>query len=566
MSIQFSHPSEIAEASWESIEAAFDELLARPIDPGTIEAWLADWSRYEEILTEAFSLAMIAYTSDTTDPAKEAAHRRFAIEIAPKAEEKSVAVARRLTDLGYVRPGLEQTVARFRRSIEVFREANVPLTAELEEAATEYHRITGGFLVDWDGEKRPVPQLAPFLQNPDRSIRERAYRATTGPYLASHDELTALFDRQRQLRGQVAANAGFADYRDYAFASKCRFDYRPADCERFHAAVEAVVVPAVARLHRYRRDRLALDRLRPWDLAVTLYRDQPLRPFVDGRELMERSAVMFRRLDPVLADQFQQMIDEGLLDLDSRKGKAPGGYCDTLHFRGRPFIFMNASGVMEDVQTLLHEAGHAFHAFASHRQPLIWQRHPTAEAAELASMSMELLAAPLLAIDGAFLTERDAAVARIEHLEDVLITLCHVASVDAFQSWIYPSADGSDGRARDRAWLAIRSRFEPEVDWTGLEAERIARWYRQLHIFLYPFYYIEYGIAQLGALQVWLNHRRDPAEALAAYRRFLGLGATASLPELYRSAGARLVFDAESMAALVLEVEGEIGRLRAALG
>lgn len=325
-------------------------------------------------------------------------------------------------------------------------------------------------------------------------------------------------------------------------------------------------MPAIERLHRVRRAGLGLDRLRPWDLNVTLYRAEPLRPFQTGTELAAKAGRLFDRLDPVLAEQFGVMVREELLDLDSRKGKAPGGYCDTLHFRGRPFIFMNAAGVMEDVQTLLHEAGHAFHAFASDAKPLIWQRHPTAESAELASMSMELLAAPLLDSPGAFLSERDAAIARLEHLEDALITLAHVASIDAFQTWIYTNPEGRDAAARDQAWLTIRARFERAVDWTGLEAERIGRWYRQLHVFLYPFYYIEYGIAQLGALQVWQNYRRDPVAALVRYRDFLALGATAGLPELYRAAGAELVFDAKRMRPLVAAVEEELTRLRAVVG
>ena len=566
MSPPFQTAADVAEAPWESLRAVYDELLARPLGNATIEAWLADWSRFEEVLTEAISLAMIGYTSDTTDPKKAAAHRRFAVEIGPLADEKSVALARRLGDFGYRRPGLEQVVARFRRATEVFREENVPLIAELEEAGTEYQAITGGFLVDWDGEQRPVPQLAPFLQSPDRAIRERAFRASTQPYKDARQSLAALFDRQLGLRHRVARHAGFADFREYSFAAKCRFDYGPDDCERFHAAVEAVVVPAVARLYRDRQARLGLQSLRPWDLGSPLYREEPLRPFQGGRDLMQRTAAVFRHLDPVLAGEFQLMIDEGLLDLESRKGKAPGGYCDTLHARGYPFIFMNASGVMEDVQTLLHEAGHSFHAFASHRQALIWQRHPSAESAELASMSMELLGTTFLDAEGAFLGARDAAVARIEHLEDVLVTLCHIASVDAFQAWIYPERRGDDAGARDRAWLAVRARFEPVVNWDGLETERVARWYRQLHIFLHPFYYIEYGIAQLGALQVWLNYRRDPVGALASYRRFLSMGATAALPALYQAAGAELVFEAGPMARLVGEVEAEIDRLRASLG
>ncbi len=556
-------PASVAQASWAEIAACYDDLGARPLTAETVEAWLAEWSRLEEIVSEAISAAMIAYTCDTTDPAKQATHHRLVVEVAPKAEEKSVGLAAKFARLNWTRPGLEQMTARFRRAIEIFREANVPLASALEEAATEYQSLTGSFMADWEGEKKPLPHLAPFLQSPDRAVRERAFHGMVGPYVEARDRMAALFDRQYELRQRVATNAGFADYQAYAFASKCRFDYTPADCARFHRAVQQVVMPAIDRLHAVRRARLGLDRLRPWDLNVTLYRDEPFRPFRGGAELAAKARRLFERLDPVLADQFGLMVDQGLLDLDSRKGKAPGGYCDTLHFQGRPFIFMNAAGVMEDVQTLLHEAGHAFHAFAADAKPLIWQRHPSAESAELASMSMELLAAPLLDAPGAFLSPRDAAIARLEHLEDALMTLAHVASVDAFQTWIYTDPEGRDGVARDRAWLEIRSRFEREVDWTGLEAERIGRWYRQLHVFLYPFYYIEYGIAQLGALQVWLHHRKDPVQALAAYRSFLARGATASLPELYQTAGAELVFDADRMLPLVAAVEDELARLRA---
>jgi oligoendopeptidase F len=259
------------------------------------------------------------------------------------------------------------------------------------------------------------------------------------------------------------------------------------------------------------------------------------------------------------------MIDERLLDLDSRKGKAPGGYCETLHFRGRPFIFMNAVGLVDDVMTLLHEAGHAFHAFASHRQPLIWQRHPGSEAAELASMSMELLAAPHLAKPTGYFTPEDHRRAWLEHLEDVLLSLVHIASVDAFQTWIYTSPDGADAVARDEAWLRIRGRFERGVDWGGLERERVARWYRQLHIFMYPFYYIEYGIAQIGALQIWRNSLADHAGAVTRYREALALGAVRPLPDMYRTAGARLSFDAGLIGELVDLVEDQIDKIRAQL-
>jgi oligoendopeptidase F len=558
-------PAAFARATWDDVIPYFEDLLERPLDADTVQGWLLAWSRLEELVTEAAALAMIAYTIDTSDPEKEKNHLRFSTEIMPKMEERSVELARRFVALGYSSPDLATTLARFRTSIEIFREANVPIFSELEELSARYQRITGSMTVEWEGVERPLPQLQPFLKSPDRAVRERAFRASTQPYIEERGALAGLFDRMFQLRQQAARNAGFANFRDYIFPAKFRFDYTPADVERFHEAVEQRVAPAVARVMEHRRRRLKLDVLRPWDLAVDPYRSTPLRPFDTVDQLVGTARRVFDRVDPTLGGQFQTMIDEQLLDLDSRKGKAPGGYCETLHFRGRPFIFMNAVGLVDDVMTLLHEAGHAFHAFASHRQPLIWQRHPGSEAAELASMSMELLASPHLAQPSGYFSPEDHRGAWLEHLEDVLLSLVHIASVDAFQTWIYTTPYGGDAAARDEAWLRIRSRFERGVDWTGLETERAARWYRQLHIFMYPFYYIEYGIAQLGALQIWRNSLRDQSGAVARYREALALGAVRSLPEMYRAAGAKLTFDADLIGELVQLVEEKIEAIRAEL-
>jgi oligoendopeptidase F len=560
-----SSPAAFLKATWDDVLPYFDDLVERPLEPGAIEEWLLAWSRLEELVTEAAALAMIAYTCDTSDPEKEKDHLRFSTDILPKMEERSVELARRFVATGHSSPALATTLARFRTSIEIFREANVPIFSELEELSARYQRITGSMTVEWDGVERPLPQLQPFLKSPDRAVRERAFRASTHPYIEQRSRLAPLFDRMYQLRQQAARNAGFANYRDYVFPAKFRFDYTPADVERFHEAVEEHVTPAVARVLEHRRRRLGLDQLRPWDLAVDPYRATPLRPFETIDQFVGTARRVFELVDPALGRQFQTMIDERLLDLESRKGKAPGGYCETLHFRGRPFIFMNAVGLVDDVMTLLHEAGHAFHAFASHRQPLIWQRHPGSEAAELASMSMELLAARHLALPSGYFSAQDHRGAWLEHLEDVLLSLAHIASVDAFQTWIYTEPDGADAGARDEAWLRIRRRFEGGVDWTGLDTERIARWYRQLHIFMYPFYYIEYGIAQLGALQIWRNSLHDPAAAVARYREALALGAVRSLPEMYRAAGARLTFDSAHIGELVRLVETQIEKIRSEL-
>ncbi len=556
-------PATLATASWDDIRPLYQELLDRPLAEGGVPAWLADWSRLEEIVGEAAALAMIAYTCDTTDPSKEAAHLRYSGEILPRLEELEVALARRLLETGYSQPELMVTLARFKTGAEIFREENVPLATQIEELSTRYQKVTGGLTVEWDGVEKTLPELQPYLQQQDRAVRERAFRLSSGAYAERRDELAGIFDELFDLRSRTARNAGFADYESYAFKAKCRFDYTPADCRRFHESVEAVVAPAVARVMDRRRQRLGVAELRPWDVGPDPEGRPPLRPFQKPEELEQGGQRIFDRVGAEFGRQYRIMMDERLLDLGVRKGKAPGGYCETLHHRGRPFIFMNAVGVFDDVSTLLHEAGHAFHAFEAHGRPLVWERHPGLEMCELASMSMELLATPYLGKStGGFFSEEELVRARVEHLEDVLVTLSHVASVDAFQSWIYSSGAGRDGVARDQAWLRIRGRFERGIDWSGLERERIARWYRQLHIFLYPFYYIEYGIAQVGALQVWRNSLADQGQAVARYRAALALGNTRSLPELYRAAGVELSFDAGLMGELVELVEGELERLR----
>jgi oligoendopeptidase F len=551
-----------ADATWDDLAPYYDDLATRPLNRANVEDWLRAWSALDALVWEAIALAEVAYTVDTTDPAKEAAYLRFTSEIGPKVGEQEVRLAGRLLDLGYERPGLETSLRRFRNARELFRAENVPLKAQLEELNSQYQKVTGAMTVEWEGEEKTIPQLSPYLLDQDRAVRERAFRKSKAPYIAARDELAALFSQQFALRERVARNADFANFRDYAHRQKNRFDYTPADCECFHAAVEETVVPAVARRLARRQATLGLDTLRPWDLDPDPLGRPALRPFEEVADLIAPAAAIFGQIDPTLGGYYRTMVDERLLDLDSRKGKAPGGYCTTFAHRGRPFIFMNSAGVASDVTTLLHEAGHAFHAFEVQAQPLLFQRETGSEMDEVASMAMELLAAPYLGRDrGGYYAEAEARRARIEHLEGILTLLPHIASVDAFQQWLYTSGAGADADARDAAWLRIRGRFEVGIDWSGLEAERVARWYHQLHIFLVPFYYIEYGIAQLGALQVWRNSQRDPQGALDGYRRALALGGTAPLPELYAAAGARLAFDSATMGELVGLVEEQLAAL-----
>jgi oligoendopeptidase F len=417
--------------------------------------------------------------------------------------------------------------------------------------------------VEWEGEEKTPAQLRPFLQSNDRDLRERAFKHRAKPYIELRDKLAGIFDRMYDLRQAVARNAKFDNFRDYAHREKNRFDYTPDDCLRFHEAVESAVLPAVGRLMERRRRRMGLDPLRPWDVTADAQGRPALKPFDDMATFIDRAADVFGHVDPDFETYYRSMADANLLDLDNRKGKAPGGYCQTLSFRKMPLIFMNAVGMDDDVRTLLHESGHAFHSFEASRLPLLFQRHPGSEMAEVASMSMELLSAPFIGKDsGGYYNEEDSRRSRTELLEGIILFFPHCASVDAFQQWMYLHEDGRDADARDRKWLELRSHFEgPFVDWTGLDAERIARWYQQPHFFGNPFYYIEYGIAQLGALQVWRNSLKDGGEAVRKYREALALGATRRLPDLFKAAGAKLVFDSEGMRELVSLVEEELAKL-----
>jgi oligoendopeptidase F len=556
-------PDAFSEATWDEIRPHYEELVERELDDDNVEEWLADWSQLDSLLSEASALAYFAYTCDTSNPEREEAQLRFGSDIGPKAYEQRAQLQRRLVERGYVRPGLETTLKRFSNQVELFREVNVPLFAQLSKLVTEWSKVIGALTVDWDGEEKTPAQVLPYLESRDRTVRERAFKLRAKAFMDQQDVLVSLFDRMYDLRQQVARNAGFESYRDYVHREKNRFDYTPDDCLRFHAAVEEAVLPAAERILQRRRRDMGLDSLRPWDLGVDPKGRPALKPFATVDELVSRSAAVLGQVDRDFRGYVNAMADAALLDLDNRKAKAPGGYSSSLNFRRMPLIFMNAVGIDDDVRTMLHEAGHAFHTFETSHLPFVAQRHPGHEMSEVASMSMELLAAPFIgARDGGFYSEEDARRSRTELLEGIILFFPHCASVDALQQWMYTTPQGRDAGARDQKWLELRRRFEgTAVEWSGLDRERIARWYQQPHFFANPFYYIEYGIAQLGALQVWRNSLRDQKDAVRQYRSALALGATKRLPDLYAAAGARLIFDPAGMRELVGSVEEELARL-----
>ncbi len=486
---------------------------------------------------------------DTTDEVARRRFHRFLEETFPQVQAAEQRLKARLLESGLEPQGWTVALRKIRADADLFREENLPLLAEEQKLGNRYDEIVGAQTVTWEGEERTIAQMRPVLQESDRAVRERAWRLMAERQLADRQALNALWEELLTLRLRIAQQADRPDYRAYRWQQLHRFDYTPEDAKRFHQAIETVVVPVAAAVYERRRQRLGVKRLRPWDLEVDPLGRPPLRPFQQVEELIAGAARIFQRVDPVLGQYFETMRQEGLLDLENRKGKAPGGYCATLAVAKRPFIFMNAVGLHSDVQTLLHEAGHAFHVFETAALPYAVQRGAPMEFAEVASMGMELLAAPYLAAEqGGFYSRADAARARLEHLERSLLFWPYMAVVDAFQHWVYEHPDAArDPQACDRTWRALWQRFMVGVDWSGFEEVVATGWQRKLHIFQVPFYYIEYGLAQLGAVQVWANALRDQAAAVAAYRRALALGDTVPLPALYTAAGARFALDADTL-------------------
>ncbi len=565
MSLTIPTPEQFSDMTWEQIEPLYTSLVERelPNDDAT-KAWLQDWNDLDTSLMEAASVANVAVSCDSQNEEKEARHLRFSSEIMPQRGKIANSLIAKLLDSGYAPEELETVLRRARTDQEIFREENVPLKQELSKLTNAYNKIAGAMTVEWEGEDVPLSRLNPFMQHPDRDVRERAWRLHLQPYIDQRDELADIFDKQLEIRQQIAKNAGFANYRDYIFAEKYRYDYTPEDSYRFHDAVEQTFVPALRELNEDRKAKMGVDSLRPWDLSQDPEGRPPLTPYEDMDEMTATAQKVFAKVDPIFGEQFGIMREENLLDLESRTGKRPGGFCTSFPYRKRPFIFMNASGTGGDIRTLLHEAGHAFHGFATMEHlPYLSQRRYGSEMAEVASMSMELLASPYLHKDeGGFYDDAGYARARIEHLEGIIRLFTWVAPVDAFQQWIYTDPAAADRDARDKKWVEIWNRFDPDTDWTDLNDWRVARWYKQLHIFLYPFYYIEYALAQLGALQVWRNALQDQEKAVEDYQAALALGGSRPLPELYGRAGARLIFDAEGMAELVQLMQREIDSLK----
>ncbi len=554
---------------WETYKPYFDDLQERELTANTLRLWLQDWSLLSSFVREAEAIIEIEKTRDTADKQKEQDFLDFVNNVQPAAAVADQQLKERLLAFdpsGEAVDDLVITLRNMRNQADLFRDENVPLNTELSKLGSEYDKITGGMIADWDGEEKNLSQLSVFLKDKDRAVRERAWRMELELWQGQRQNLNELYAEMLAFRRQLAANSGLESFRDYAFREYDRFAYSPAECFIFHNAIEEVVVPAAHRIYERKKAQLEMESLRPWDVEVDTSEYPPLQPYADQNQLIQGSLNIFQVVDQELARHFATMAKENLLDLDTRAGKAMGGYCASLPYRKRPFIFMNGVGTHDDVQTMLHEAGHAFHVFETAELPLTWQTNPPMEFAEVASTSMELLSAPYLTKEyGGFYSPAEAARARIEYLEGVLLFLPYMAVVDAFQQWVYTHPDqAADSANCDESWNMLWARYMPDIDYSGFEAERVSGWHRKLHIFHAPFYYIEYGMAMIGALQIWRNAQEDQAAAVAAYRGALALGGTVALPELFAAAGAEFRFDTAMLADLVDMVETTIAELESA--
>ena len=555
-------PATLDATQWSQLEPLYQKLLDRTLKcANCLQGLILDRSELDAAAAEAEANLYIAMTCHTDDAAIKARFLKFVEEVDPNLKRVGFDLDRKIVESPHA-SALDQarygTLLRsLKQEVKLFRAENVPLQTEVTKLDQQYSEINGAMTVQFDGTERTLPQMARFLEETDRARREASWRVVAERRLQDVTRIDAIYDEMLQLRAKMAANAGYPNFRDFQHDRLQRFDYTPAHCAAFHEAVEKTCVPLARRMHERRAKALGLTALRPWDLKVDVKGRSPLRPFEGADQMVERTSKVYHRMDSELAQMFDSMRGGGCLDLDSRKGKAPGGYQYQRQLSRVPFIFMNAAGMHRDLTTMVHEAGHAFHSLLSKNDPILAYRGSPMEFAEVASMSQELLTLPYLE---EFFSTADAERARRELLEGVISMLPWIAQIDAFQHWVYLHP-GHTSAERTKAWLDLDARFGGALDWSGIEGSRAHMWQRQLHLFGMPFYYIEYGIAQLGALQLWLASKKSEKDALAAYKRALTLGGSKPLPELFAAAGLRFDFGPATVQSLMDAVGAELDRL-----
>ena len=554
---------------WENIKPLADDLMERELNCSScIEGLISDSSELAEHISETGALLYIGMTCDTESEEKRESFLDFMSNIRPKLSEFSDALNRRIVNHSSVDdlPSRYDLMLRgMRTDVEIFSKENIPLGVRQTELVTEAQTINGAMTVEFEGEERTFPQMSKYLESNDRSQRQAAWVAMSARRMEDSERLSEIFDELVSIRHQMATNSGFESYTQYMFRAMHRFDYTIEDCLEFHDSVESVCMPILKKINKDRRDGLGIGELSPWDVnekggsGPDIHGRDPLRPFETVDEMVEKLSEMFHEISSDLGGKFDKLVEMDTLDLDTRKGKAPGGYQYYLEKSRVPFIFMNAAGLQGDLETMIHEAGHAFHSLYCGHLELIDERDYPIEFAEVASMSMELLTQPWW---DKFYESEEADRARRAHLEGVAFLLPWIATIDSFQHWIYANP-GHSREERAEVWLSIRDKFGSEMDWTGHTDFRELSWQQQGHLFGVPFYYIEYGIAQLGSLQLWKTQMSDPQKALDDYANAMTLGNTRTLPELFSAADLELGFNEGHFMSLMGTVETALSELPA---
>ncbi len=560
-------PDDFEAASWDNLEPITNELLERDLNCSScLESLISDSSELAEHISETGALLYIGMTCDTESEEKKGAFLEFMSNVRPKLSEFSDALNRRIVSHSSVDdlPSRYDLMLRgMRTDIEIFRKENIPLGVRQTELVTESQTINGAMTVEYDGEEMTFPQMSKYLESNDRSERQTAWMTMAARRMEDHERLSEIFDELISIRHQIALNAGFESYTEYMFRAMHRFDYTIEDCLEFHRSVESVCMPILKQINKDRCVGLGISELCPWDVnekggsGPDIHGREPLKPFETVEEMVQKLSEMFHEISNDLGGKFDKLVEMDTLDLDTRKGKAPGGYQYYLEKSRVPFIFMNAAGLQGDLETMIHEAGHAFHSLYCGHLELIDERDYPIEFAEVASMSMELLTQPWW---DKFYDSEETARARRTHLEGVIFLLPWISTIDSFQHWVYANP-GHSREERAEVWLSIRDKFGSDMDWTGHTDFRELSWQQQGHLFGVPFYYIEYGIAQLGSLQLWKTQMSDPQKALDDYSSAMSLGNTRTLPDLFSAADLKLGFDEGHFMSLMRTVETALSEL-----
>lgn len=550
---------------WSQLKPYFDQLVERPINNvQSLKDWLHDRSELESVISEDMGWRYIRMTCYTDNQEYSKSYQDFVQQIQPEIAPYSDLLNKKVLDCQFLsslegESGYNMMIRNLKKEVEIFKEENIPLLTEITTETQKYASLSGAMMVELNGQEMTLQQAGVILQSTDRAKREEVYLKISVRRLQDKEILDELFSKLIKIRHQVAKNAGFENFRDYMFKAYGRFDYTPNDCFNFHEAIESEVVPILNELSNERKKQLRVAELRPWDKAVDAEGREPLKAFSDGNELTEKSIQCFQKIDPYLGQCLSIMKEMGHLDLESRKGKAPGGYNYPLAEIGVPFIFMNATSTMRDMTTIMHEGGHAIHNFLTKDLELNDFKSPPMEVAELASMAMELISMDQWQIF--FPNEEELKRAKREQLEDIIETLPWVATIDKFQHWIYENPSHTP-EERKKNWNRIFDQFtDTATDWIGLQENKDYVWQKQLHLYEVPFYYIEYGMAQLGAIAVWRNYKLDKKKGLEGYMNALKLGYTKSIPEIYKAANIKFDFSKAYIKELMDFVRGELSKI-----